>query len=284
MPRANVTPEPRAPASASATVSTSAPPRVGFTCERLTHTFAGTSGEVVAIDGIDLRVRPGEFVCIVGPSGCGKTTLLRIIAGLLEPSGGTIRFDGHAPGEHPRNGLVFQEHGVFPWMTVMDNVAFGLEMRGIPRGERRERAATFIDRIGLGPFRESYPHELSVGMRQRVGIARAFVADVPILLMDEPFGSLDAQTKLVLQEELLRIWRDDQKLIVYVTHDIEEAVHLGDQVLVMTGRPGKIRERIPIATRRPRDLTPGQPEVTAVAHHVWKLLEDEVRRSLSIRE
>jgi NitT/TauT family transport system ATP-binding protein len=157
-------------------------------------------------------------------------------------------------------------------------------MRGIPRVERRERAATFIDRIGLGPFRESYPHELSVGMRQRVGIARAFVADVPILLMDEPFGSLDAQTKLVLQEELLRIWRDDQKLIVYVTHDIEEAVHLGDRVLVMTGRPGRIRERIPITTRRPRDLTPGQPEVTEVAHHIWKLLEDEVRRSLSIRE
>jgi NitT/TauT family transport system ATP-binding protein len=275
MAQTAASPGPRSPA---------APARVGFSCEGLTHAFAGTSGEVVAIDGIDVRVRPGEFVCIVGPSGCGKTTLLRIIAGLLEPTGGTIRFDGHPPGEHPRNGLVFQEHGVFPWMTVMDNVAFGLEMRGIPRVERRERAATFIDRIGLGPFRESYPHELSVGMRQRVGIARAFVADVPILLMDEPFGSLDAQTKLVLQEELLRIWRDDQKLIVYVTHDIEEAVHLGDRVLVMTGRPGRIRERIPITTRRPRDLTPGQPEVTEVAHHIWKLLEDEVRRSLSIRE
>ena len=171
---------------------------------------------------------------------------------------------------------------MFPWMTVIDNVAFGLEMRGVKKKERRDHAASFIDRVGLGNFRNSYPHELSVGMRQRVGIARAFVADVPILLMDEPFGALDAQTKLVLQEELLRIWRDDQKLVVYVTHDIEEAVHLGDRVLVMTGRPGRILEEIPIPIQRPRDLTPGQGEVTQLAFHIWKLLEDEVRRSLSI--
>jgi len=249
----------------------------------VSHRFESSSGPVVALDGIDFRVDPGEFACVVGPSGCGKTTLLRIIAGLLEPTGGRVRFDGHADGAPPRNGLVFQEHGVFPWMTVIDNVAFGLEMRGVPRAERHERAMDFIEHVGLGSFRDSYPHELSVGMRQRVGIARAFVADVPILLMDEPFGSLDAQTKLVMQEELLRIWRQDQKLVVYVTHDIEEAVRLGDRVLVMTGRPGRVLEHIPVSIARPRDLVPGQPEVTDMAMRIWRLLEDEVRRSLSIR-
>jgi NitT/TauT family transport system ATP-binding protein len=257
--------------------------RVGFTCTGISHRFAGSSGQVVALQDIDLRVESGEFLCIVGPSGCGKTTLLRVIAGLLTPTGGTLAFADHADGVAPRNGLVFQEHGVFPWMSVIDNVAFGLEMRGVGRDERRLRADAFIERVGLGSFRDSFPHELSVGMRQRVGIARAFVADVPILLMDEPFGSLDAQTKVVLQEELLRIWREDQKLVVYVTHDIEEAVHLGDRVLVMSGRPGRILEEIRVPTPRPRDLTPGQPDVTRVALHIWRLLEDEVRQQLSVR-
>ena len=262
------------------------PERVGFRCTQLSHRFSGTRGDVLALDRIDLKVEPGEFVCLVGPSGCGKSTLLNIVAGLLEPTGGTLRFDGQsADGTRgrPRSGLVFQEHGVFPWMSVLDNVAFGLEMRGVLRPEREKRATSFIERIGLGPFRDSYPHELSVGMRQRVGIARAFVADVPILLMDEPFASLDAQTKLVLQEELLRIWLADRKLVLYVTHDIEEAIHLGDRVLVMTGRPGRILEEIRVETPRPRDLTPGQPDVTKLALHVWHLLEDEVRRGLSIR-
>ena len=262
-------------------VKGSDPPRVGFACHGLSHSFVGTAGDVLALERIDMRVRPGEFVCLVGPSGCGKTTLLNIIAGLIQPTGGAVRFDGD--GSRPRSGLVFQEHGVFPWMTVLDNVAFGLEMRRVPSREREERAVQFIERIGLGSFRDSYPRELSVGMRQRVGIARAFVADVPILLMDEPFASLDAQTKLVLQEELLRIWLEDRKLVLYVTHDIEEAIHLGDRVLVMTGRPGRILEEIPVPLSRPRDLTPGQPAVTELALHIWHLLEDEVRRSLSIR-
>lgn len=261
-----------------------AAPGIGFTCTDLSHAFAGTNGRVVALDRVNLRVHPGEFLCIVGPSGCGKTTLLRIIAGLLEPSSGSLVFDGMPDGARPRNGLVFQEHGVFPWMSVIDNVAFGLEMRGVSRSERRERAAQFITRVGLGAFMESYPHELSVGMRQRVGIARAFVADVPLLLMDEPFGALDAQTKVVLQEELLRIWRDDQKLVVYVTHDIDEAIHLGDRVLVMTGRPGRVLEEIPIHTPRPRDLTPGQPEVVEASLRIWRLLKDEVRERLSMQQ
>lgn len=200
------------------------------------------------------------------------------------PTHGGVRFEGIWEGNPPRNGLVFQEHGVFPWMTVLDNVAFGLEMRGVERDERRDRASVFIERVGLARFAKSYPHELSVGMRQRVGIARAFVADVPILLMDEPFGSLDPQTKLVLQEELLRIWRTDRKLVLYVTHDIEEAIHLGDRVLVMTGRPGTVREDITVPLDRPRDLSPGQPRVTEIKLEIWELLKDEVRRDLWIPE
>ncbi len=252
-------------------------------CSDLSHRFIGSGRQTLALDRVSFDVAAGEFVCIVGPSGCGKTTLLKILAGLLRPTAGTVTYGDGADGQRPRNGLVFQEHGVFPWLTVLENVAFGLEMQGVGRDERRARAAAFIERVGLSTFSDSYPHELSVGMQQRVGIARAFVADVPILLMDEPFGALDAQTKLVLQEELLRIWREDQKVVVYVTHDIEEAVHLGDRVLVMTGRPGTIREELAIPLGRPRDLTPGQPQVTEIASHIWRLLEDEVRRGLSIR-
>lgn len=253
-----------------------------ISCHDLRLEYGGRDRRLLALDRVTVNVDDGEFVCIVGPSGCGKTTLLKIIAGLLAPTSGTIRYGASDGSETPRNGLVFQEHGVFPWMTVVDNVAFGLEMRGAAKRERRAIASDFIDRVGLSAFADRYPHELSVGMRQRVGIARAFVADVPILLMDEPFGALDAQTKLVLQEELLRIWRDDRKTVVYVTHDIEEAVHLGDRVLVMSGRPGTIREEIPISIPRPRDLTPGQPEVRDIATRIWRLLEDEVRSGLAI--
>lgn len=255
----------------------------GIACVDVRHRYGRAGREVLALERVAFEVEAGEFVCIVGPSGCGKTTLLKIIAGLLTPTSGSVRFGAARGAAPPRNGLVFQEHGVFPWLTVLDNVAFGLEMRGIPRDERRARAADFIERVGLSAFADKHPHELSVGMRQRVGIARAFVADVPILLMDEPFGSLDAQTKLVLQEELLRIWRDRRKTVVYVTHDIEEAVHLADRVLVMSGRPGTIREDIRIPLGRPRDPTPARQEVRDIAVHIWRLLEGEVRRSLSIR-
>lgn len=260
-----------------------APGSIAISCVDVCHQYGRTGKRILALDRVSIDVRAGEFVCIVGPSGCGKTTLLKIIAGLLAPTSGVVTYGVATENGLPRNGLVFQEHGVFPWMTVLDNVAFGLEMRGVSKKERRARAAAFIDRVGLSAFADRHPHELSVGMRQRVGIARAFVADVPILLMDEPFGALDAQTKLVLQEELLQIWREDQKVVIYVTHDIEEAVHLGDRVLVMTGRPGTIREDLRVPLPRPRDLTPGQPEVQAIASPIWRLLEDEVRRSLSMR-
>lgn len=252
-----------------------------FNCQHLYKTYQARDGVVSALEDVTFRVDKREFMAIVGPSGCGKTTLLKLIAGLLEPTSGHITFGTASDAGRPGTALVFQEHGLFPWLNVLDNVAFGLEMQGVGRQARHERARTFIDKVGLGAFAGSYPHELSIGMRQRVGIARAFVAGAPILLMDEPFGSLDAQTKRVLQEELLQVWKDHLKTVVYVTHDIEEAVLMADRVLVMTGRPGRIREEIAIPLSRPRDLAVGQqPEVMEIKWRIWKMLEDEVRRSL----
>ena len=259
------------------------PGGVGFYCQDVRCAYDGRRGPVTALDGVSFNVRPSEFVCVVGPSGCGKSTLLKIIAGLLEPTSGRVMFEGGVDGGRPRGGLVFQEHGTFPWMTVLDNVAFGLEMQGVGRGERRDRAMAYIERVGLAQFARHYPHELSVGMCQRVGIGRAFVADVPMLLMDEPFGALDAQTRWVLQGELLRIWADHRKLVVFVTHDIEEAVLLGDRVLVMTGRPGRVREEIRIPLERPRDLPRDQQKIGEITWHIWQLLEEEVRTGLAVR-
>jgi NitT/TauT family transport system ATP-binding protein len=256
---------------------------LGFHCRQVGRVFGTGERAVAALEGVTFAAHDHEFLSIVGPSGCGKSTLLRIIAGLIEPTSGTIRFDGHHDHKRPRSGLVFQEHGTFPWMTVLDNVALGLEMSGMPRAARRREAMAFVERVGLASFAEHYPHELSVGMRQRVGVARAFVSNAPILLMDEPFGALDAQTKWVLQEELLRIWQKDRKLVVFVTHDIEEAVMLGDRVLIMTGRPGSIREEINIPLGRPRHLLRDQESVSEITWHIWRLLEQEVRRGLSIR-
>jgi NitT/TauT family transport system ATP-binding protein len=220
---------------------------------------------------------------VVGPSGCGKSTLLRIIAGLLEPSSGRVLFDGAMGPDQPRGGLVVQENGTFPWMTVVENVAFGLELQGVGKKERTERSLDFLARVGLAPFAHRYPNELSTGMRQRVGIGRAFVADSPMLLMDEPFGALDAQTRWVLQSELLTIWAEHRKLVVFVTHDIEEAVLLGDRVLVMTGHPGRIREDIRIPLDRPRDPRADHKVLNDITWHIWKLLEEEVRSGLAIR-
>jgi NitT/TauT family transport system ATP-binding protein len=253
----------------------------GFECRDVSVRFDGRNGGLAALEDVSFAVDDGEFVCVVGPSGCGKTTLLKVIAGLLRPDAGEVAFAG--PAGRPRNALVFQEHGVFPWMSVLDNVAFGLEMQGVGRRERRERALAFIESVGLGAFAGSWPHELSVGMRQRVGIARAFVSDVDLLLLDEPFGSLDAQTRRVLQEDLLRLWRDHRKLVVFVTHDIEEAILLGDRVLVMSGRPGRVLEDIPIPLVRPRG-TGAREESAAreIRWHIWRRLEGDVRRDLAI--
>lgn len=252
-------------------------------CQNLYKAFQAQNGMIQALENVNFRVNGSEIICIVGPSGCGKTTLLKIIAGLVKPTHGRILNKEKTHNHHPDNAMVFQEHGLFPWMTLLDNVAFGLEMCGMGKKERRKKAMVFIEKVGLAAFVNNYPHQLSVGMRQRVGIARAFLINPDILLMDEPFGSLDSQTKILLQEELLRLWRENPKLVLYVTHDIEEALLLADRVLLMTGRPGSIREEIHIPLGRPRDISDlEQPEIREIKHHIWEMLKDEVRKNLWI--
>ena len=256
---------------------------MSFRCEHLFKSFAMGGGLVQALEDVTFSVGEREFVSIVGPSGCGKTTLLKLIAGLLHPSAGSVVLNRTSENGRPASALVFQEHGLFPWMTVLDNVAFGLETRGIRRNERHERAMAFIASVGLASFAHAFPHQLSVGMRQRVGIARAFVTNPPLLLLDEPLGSLDAQTRLLLQEELLALWARTENAVVYVTHDIEEAVLLGDRVLVLTGRPGRIRGEITVPLGRPRALEYATNEaVTEIKWQVWRMLEQEARRSLGM--
>jgi NitT/TauT family transport system ATP-binding protein len=253
---------------------------MSFECRKLSKLFPTRDGRVAALRDATFRVEEHEFVCVVGPSGCGKTTLLRLLSGLLQPTSGEIVFDGPLRDGRPHAALVFQQHALFPWMTTLDNVAFGLEMQGVDRVVRRRRAMDMIREVGLGPFAERYPHELSLGMQQRANLARAFLADPDILLMDEPLGSLDAQTKLLLQQELLRIWKERRKIVLYVTHDIREAVLLGDRVLVMSGHPGTIREEIQVPLGRPRDLTYADtPEAMRIVRHIWTAIEDEVRSS-----
>ena len=250
-------------------------------CRHITKIFGEGSKTTRALENISFETQEGEFLCILGPSGCGKSTLLRIIAGLLEPTGGDVIYSGNTMAG-PLNSMVFQEHGVFPWMNVIDNVAFGLEMQGISRKERYERSLDFLKRVGLSKYAQRNPHELSVGMRQRIAIARAFVNNPEILLMDEPFGSLDAQTRLILQDELLKIWSDRKKTVIFVTHDIDEAILLGDRVLVMTSTPGRIREVLTVGIRRPRDIQiEGTPEFLAMRMKIWNSIRTEVERSMT---
>jgi NitT/TauT family transport system ATP-binding protein len=251
--------------------------------QRIGKSYRGGNGPVHALRDVTFSVAPGQFICVVGPSGCGKSTLLKILAGLTEPTNGQLSFGRDAAAEKPHTALVFQEHGLFPWLTIVDNVAFGLEAAGVGRDQRRRRALAFLEQVGLAEFARSYPHELSVGMRQRAAIARAMLVEPQLLLMDEPFSALDAQSKLVLQEELLRLWMGQQQTVVYVTHDIDEAVLLGDRVLVMSGRPGSIREEIPVPLPRPRDLRDReQSELREVSWRIWKKIEGQVRRDLHI--
>ncbi|MCM2269677.1 MAG: ABC transporter ATP-binding protein [Thermoanaerobaculia bacterium] len=250
-------------------------------CSRLSLDYAARNGSTAALRDVSLTLAGSEFVSLVGPSGCGKSTLLKLVARLLEPTAGALDVVLEPDPERLPCALVFQDHCVFPWMSVLDNVAFGLEFRRLSRRERHAQARAFIEQVGLAEFADAYPHELSVGMRQRVSLARAFVANPQILLMDEPFASLDALTKMILQEELLRLWQRQRSLVVYVTHDLAEAVLLSDRVLVMSGRPGTIRMDVPITLPRPRDLVDrGHEEVTAIERRLWAALEPEVRASL----
>ncbi|MPZ55392.1 MAG: ATP-binding cassette domain-containing protein [Rhizobiales bacterium] len=234
---------------------------------------------IVALDDIDLRIAAGEFVCIVGPSGCGKSTLLRILAGLDHQTGGS--FSVEAAGWAVENAMVFQESGLFPWMSVEANVRFGLMTRGVPEFEAADRVETALKLVGLTKFRRHYPHQLSGGMRQRSAIARAFVTDPGMLLMDEPFASLDAQNRVILQAELVRIWERTGKTVVYVTHSIEEALLLGDRTVVMTAQPGRIKQIIDVPFPHPRDLITlsASAEFGKLKLDIWRVLEDEVQRA-----
>lgn len=222
----------------------------------LRQIFTARSGEQLpALDDVSFEIREGEFVSFVGPSGCGKTTLLRILNGLVVPTAGHIIIDGRPLDEGKRQlATVFQSDSLFPWRNVLHNVTFGLELRKAPRDVMLRTAQGLIDLVGLHGFERSYPHELSGGMRQRVNLARAFAVDPEVLLMDEPFGSLDAQTRELMQQELLRIWQTRRKTVVFVTHQIEEAVYLSDRVFLMTRRPGRIGEELTVDLPRPRGL------------------------------
>ena len=235
-----------------------------------------------ALHDVSIHVDAGQFISIVGASGCGKTTLLRIVDGLTTPTRGEVWVDGtkvDRPG--PDRGFVFQHDALFPWRTVLDNVVFGLEVQGKSKRDARERADALVRLVGLSGFEQHFPHELSGGMRQRANLARALTIDPDVLLMDEPFASLDAQTREIMQVELLRIWRSNKKTVLFVTHQIDEAVYLADRVVVMTSRPGQVKAVLEVDIPRPRDLSVKRtPRFLELVDEIWKMIEEEVKAAL----
>jgi NitT/TauT family transport system ATP-binding protein len=243
--------------------------------ERLGKSFRTKNGGALeALAGVSLDVHENDFVCIVGPSGCGKSTLLRMIAGLEKITAGSIRYQGQTV-VHPRKeiGMVFQEYSLLPWRSVLDNVALGPEFSGSPRAEREARAMEYLRLVGMDSFPAAFPHELSGGMRQRVAIARALANDPDVLLMDEPFGALDAHTRILMQKELLRIWENHRKTVLFVTHGVDEAIYLADRIMVMSARPGRILETITVDMDRPRDRA--HPSYGPMADRILDILEEE---------
>jgi NitT/TauT family transport system ATP-binding protein len=239
--------------------------------------FQTAEREVVALKDINLEIPQGQFVCLLGPSGCGKSTLLNAVAGFAPPSSGSITADGKlvtAPG--PERGMVFQEYALFPWMTVADNVAFGLQIKGQPKEQINATVDKLLTMLSLQDFRNRYPKDLSGGMRQRVAIARVLALDSPIMLMDEPFGALDALTRRNLQDELLRIWAELKKTIIFVTHSIEEAIYLADRIVVMTYRPGTVKRDLLVDLPRLRD--PAAAEFNALKRELGQLVMEEQQR------
>jgi NitT/TauT family transport system ATP-binding protein len=247
--------------------------------ERVEKRYEADGGDVLALQNIQASVGEGEFVCLLGPSGCGKSTLLRIVAGLIPASSGRVLIGSQqVAGCGPDRAFVFQDYALFPWMTVQDNVAFGLAARGVALEERRRRALELLKVVGLAQFAEKYPHHLSGGMKQRVSIARALAVEPQILLMDEPFGALDAQTRSVMQDELLRIWASYRKTVLFVTHSISEALLLADTVLLMTARPGRIKSVLRIDLARPRDES--EPRMIELRRRLLAELSEEIARSM----
>ena len=242
----------------------------------------GGMKEFTAIKNVHFSVKGGEFLSLVGPSGCGKSTLLDLLGGLTKPTSGEILIDGK-PIEGPGldRGIVFQQYALFPWKTAKGNIDFSLEAKGVPKKERTEIARHFLSLVGLSGFEDCYPHELSGGMKQRVAIARSLAYDPDVLLMDEPFAALDAQTRETLQTELLRIWEETKKTIVFITHGIDEAVYLGQRIAVMTSRPGTIKQMInnPIPSSSQDEDLRSTPEFAQTRHKIWDLLREEVSKS-----
>jgi NitT/TauT family transport system ATP-binding protein len=253
-----------------------------ITFDNVGKVFRARGAAVTALDSITFDVSDGEFLVLVGPSGCGKSTLLDLLGGLATPTSGRILVDGNpVTGPGLDRGVVFQQYALLPWRTAQGNVEFGLEAKGLPHRQRAARARDILHLVGLHGFADRYPHELSGGMKQRVAIARSLAFDPDILLMDEPFAALDAQTRDSLQDELLRIWQRTGKTIVFITHGIEEAVYLGQRVAVMTSRPGRIKQIVDIAItdRSATDDLRSDPEFARYRHEIWSLLRDEVRKA-----
>ena len=239
--------------------------------------FNTRNGEMVALNGVTLDIHENEFICVVGPSGCGKSTLLNIIAGLSEPTSGAVYCDGKkVTGTGTERGVVFQQYALFPWLTVKKNVRFALEMRGVKGAEADELAMQYLEKVDLAKFAEHYPKELSGGMKQRVAIARAYAAEPEVLLMDEPFGALDAQTRTQLQTELLETWEKDRKTCFFITHDVDEAIILAQKVIIMSARPGRIKEIVDITIPYPRTQeTKMSPEFLELKNHIWSQVYHE---------
>ena len=239
--------------------------------------YQSRNGEMIALNGVNLDIMENEFICVVGPSGCGKSTLLNIIAGLLEPTSGQVICDGKVvQGTGTERGVVFQQYALFPWMTVKKNVMFGLELKGIKGQEAEDIAMKYIKMVQLEDFVNHYPKELSGGMKQRVAIARAYAVNPSILLMDEPFGALDAQTRTQLQQELLETWEKEQKTCFFITHDVDEAIILAQKVIIMSARPGRIKEIVDINIPYPRTQeTKMTPEFLELKNHIWSQVYQE---------
>ncbi len=245
--------------------------------DHVVKTYQTRSGETVALNGIDLEIKENEFICVVGPSGCGKSTLLNIIAGLLEPTSGQVYVDGKAvEGPGPDRGVVFQQYALFPWLTVQKNVEFGLQLQGMDKEKAQEEARKYLKMVDLEAFASSYPKELSGGMKQRVAIARAYAVNPQVLLMDEPFGALDAQTRTQLQSELLATWEKERKTCFFITHDVEEAIVLAQKVIIMSARPGRIKEIVDIQIPYPRNQeTKMRKEFLELKNHIWSQVYQE---------
>ena len=239
--------------------------------------YVGNKGKTVALNGVSLDIKENEFICVVGPSGCGKSTLLNIIAGLLEPTSGAVYLDGKKiEGTGVERGVVFQGYALFPWRTVLKNVMFGLEMKRMPRDQAEKIAKKYIKAVGLEGFEHAYPKELSGGMRQRVAIARAYAADPEVLLLDEPFGALDAQTRVQLQSELLNTWEHEKKTCFFITHDVDEAIILAQRVIIMSARPGRIKKIVDIDIPYPRtQATKTDPRFLELKTEIWNEVYQE---------